>query len=1793
MHVEPADNFDALSSALGAYYKQQSHIQLPVFEIPQPIERSYVNLALVEAKGQHARESSATGGSGVSLGTGRMDVYEDFFDIKDAELIQPDGLFLEGDSKRLLIVGRAGIGKSTFCQYVSYCWGKNEASYPSLWPQFSRIFWLPLRYLNQWADFQKDNTDCPAYGTKSKKTILARFIYYVLDAEKKKDSVFSIKLTEIESALQHPETCLFILDGYDEVSVEKTSTPDRLLHECLFKEPNYILTSRPHAVIDDPIFDQHSCLRYELMGFRDREIPAYVRQVYQLNQWDEDDETATKSAASSPALATTPDELSEGRLPSDKLVSILMKNENLWTLSHIPVNLALICSLQREAPEVLQQDNLTFTDLYMSLIDRLGMRYLEKLRPDMREKRPDIFRRSDQMAQLTHPVKYFLGELAFHGLLSGALLVKNQTLERIARGHESRLEKYLTPRQRSAKKAQAAITTDEDHDFFDEFLSTTTSDALLSIEPIRAAGFLKQAGTNASYFLHLTIQEYLSAYYLYLALKANHEDNITFDISHSEKTYTDPIHFIADNIDDRRYEIVWWFLSGLLKSDAALLKRFYQDALFNYPPVEAHIKNAHLGGAAGAVIQGAASVHQSLKNYLENTPDRLMLAIRCAEESASKDQLSTELTPYRQDLFAALNIVGESLFLPEDITRNTLWQRFIRILRISPRVLEASGFKSLVLELSKSGIPSSGIMGYPFTTYQGQYAREELITFTQWTPSVNTAHQFAEMTKLQIVDLLLTQAKNIDVRKILAADIKTAFTMQKLPRSLECEAGGLISRYSYIQRYKRKLLPDNLIDVDVSDETIDLDLLYLHALQSHPELFPDNRDASKQLIRFQLERLKKHEDALFIDLNKWLESEETYSMYVRDYIGSYDLGTAAVLDTIAHIKKIQFTLWTIKDDGILEAMRSFSPDTSSDKSSMTHLLIDKKGDLIYLSEGNFKPKHGSLIYRTIEDVRSWSTVAGTQLNIYEDADFISLLKHKGLSQAVLLEQIKYLDTRVDSRQLLEAKPILIGFLKERDHSLKNTVLEQLLAQKVMIYDDQILQVLKELLEAQDATEEICYLLLQFKKQKIEPSFFSGKTQLWDLFLHALTHRNAEIRSVSYTILEYLYCVFLEKNVTLHSRFVELDGISNWYYERLTNGLGQEKVAQIKRLLSQRLGINNLTDAIYLRCALVLGSEENLVDIIECVKSLGNRSGFIRYNAVKKLKRLGIEKDQRVIDRWIALLGDAESEVRGSAAASLGQLGIRDDKRIVDGLLKLLRVENSDVRRTAAESLERLGLEKDSRVVDRWIALLRVENSDVRSTAAQALGQLGIRDDKRIVDGLLKLLGDEDSYVRRTAAQALGQLGIRDDKRIVDGLLKLLGDKDSYVRSTAAESLEQLGLEKDSRVVDRWIVLLGDEESNVRSTAAQALERLGLEKDSRVVDRWIALLRVENSDVRRTAAQALGQLGIRDDKRIVDGLLKLLGDEKSNVQSTAAQALGQLGIRDDKRIVDDLKKLLDDTDIDVQVSTVTALVQLGFGKDNDVIARCYSLLVSNLEKLEMGMGMIYFHAEKYLDRFFIASQTLEAAGCGSDKRVIDAWVKLLSIDNLMSREMKDSRLHIQSKLSTLKIASHPDIKAALARLSKTPDAAASAASSAQFITSAPMPSTVGLLSSQTNPVLKTMLETSVYKKQIPQPGQVQLIFKREAEAQNCQRQLHAEMQLPSSASARANLPTNYAIEEIRLIDENASPGGAAGAVAALQDSYAITISKETFNAILQDPNAYDDFEKLMADEDHGKKIAAQR
>lgn len=164
--------------------------------------------------------------------------------------------------RRILIRGRAGIGKTTLCKKMIHDFMRN-----GMWNSlFDRALWIPLRNLK------------PRQGAGYNLSMLFDHEFFRFSNEY---GTGGIKLfsQELHKALKHNRS-LFILDGWDEVVNLSGSDDMSVFLLDLLKQPNVIIMSRPSASLPHGVKVD---LELETIGFKPEQINDYIEKVHGKN----------------------------------------------------------------------------------------------------------------------------------------------------------------------------------------------------------------------------------------------------------------------------------------------------------------------------------------------------------------------------------------------------------------------------------------------------------------------------------------------------------------------------------------------------------------------------------------------------------------------------------------------------------------------------------------------------------------------------------------------------------------------------------------------------------------------------------------------------------------------------------------------------------------------------------------------------------------------------------------------------------------------------------------------------------------------------------------------------------------------------------------------------------------------------------------------------------------------------------------------------------------------------------------------------------------------------------------------------------------------------------------------------------------------------------------------------------------------------------------------------------------------------------------------------------------------
>ena len=255
--------------------------------------------------------------------TGRRDRLVDYSRVSGTQVKESQEIFFrtvndESNPKRILLTGKAGIGKSLFCQKLLRDWANDELFKPGPrnreFPDFVFAYLLTFRQLSLLGEQNVSLQDILNCCT-------------LLDDKCRIDDLL------LQYLVNHPEEVLIIMDGFDEYSLQDYivgNTHERYPNSCQEKMPvaalcaklingqilgrsTVLVTSRPDE--SDKLCEVRFHRNVEITGFSEQEVTEYIKSYFRENE-------SMKNI----------------------VLEHITENEDLLSFAHVPVLCALMCS---------------------------------------------------------------------------------------------------------------------------------------------------------------------------------------------------------------------------------------------------------------------------------------------------------------------------------------------------------------------------------------------------------------------------------------------------------------------------------------------------------------------------------------------------------------------------------------------------------------------------------------------------------------------------------------------------------------------------------------------------------------------------------------------------------------------------------------------------------------------------------------------------------------------------------------------------------------------------------------------------------------------------------------------------------------------------------------------------------------------------------------------------------------------------------------------------------------------------------------------------------------------------------------------------------------------------------------------------------------------------------------------------------------------------------------------------------------------------------------------------------
>lgn len=426
------------------------------------------------------------------------------------------------EAEKILVLGGAGIGKTTLLNNFAYRWGKE-----GLFSQFKYVFKLRLKLLL--TDWREEYSYA---GEDLINNPLKYFIHYSIMQDihlfsERED--LAITVSEVASVIQsHLGEALFLFTGYDEIAQLTTMAGIvKNIVASIFKLKYIILDSRKNALTShyEKRFDRY----IENEGFNHDGTREYVEKYFNKLKEELSDSIAKDKV----------------EIRKQRLLDLLEKNSNVRELAATPLNIALLCLISSDEHQAIDRftHNFNLGMLYKEVIIWLGKRYITKIDPT---KVIDV--NTDPQALLdsemfkSSEVFKALKTIAYDGFINNKLVLEGRFIA--SRATASRLN-----------------------------IVNVNKFGLLRVDNVGKAKDPNDLLNRNHAFIHLSFQEYLTAHYLV--------DQLLLPVD--DPRSRNAAEFIANHRNEPRYLNILKFAAGLIanQEDELAVRKFWEAILCN------------------------------------------------------------------------------------------------------------------------------------------------------------------------------------------------------------------------------------------------------------------------------------------------------------------------------------------------------------------------------------------------------------------------------------------------------------------------------------------------------------------------------------------------------------------------------------------------------------------------------------------------------------------------------------------------------------------------------------------------------------------------------------------------------------------------------------------------------------------------------------------------------------------------------------------------------------------------------------------------------------------------------------------------------------------------------------------------------------------------------------------------------------------------------------------------------------------------------------------------------------
>mmetsp|Transcript_33570 Transcript_33570/g.56918 ORF Transcript_33570/g.56918 Transcript_33570/m.56918 type:complete len:939 (-) Transcript_33570:232-3048(-) len=322
-------------------YGSDEYVEMKPFlhgDKPWSIATSFIQLAIIKKEVKRGGEQEANTANKNQTRDELLESYESIYAEKqNISFYDLPGIFQK--TRKVVLLGRAGIGKTTVCKKLAHLWAKGE------WGRhFEAVYVLSIRVLNTYI------------GEADLEHAIARFCFKdgkTLDEERvrKRDKLIEHQLKE------RGDKVLLILDGLDEANDSTKKLLNQASNEEKYGKSSQLWVSRPYGVEAN---HKKGATVIENVGFSSGQVERYVRTYFELEEGKEvsvrDDSKNASNAAHS-------------------LIAYLKDRPDVKGIAHVPINLQILCNLWKSGKDKVEAASGSMTILYDLMVKKVWERY--------------------------------------------------------------------------------------------------------------------------------------------------------------------------------------------------------------------------------------------------------------------------------------------------------------------------------------------------------------------------------------------------------------------------------------------------------------------------------------------------------------------------------------------------------------------------------------------------------------------------------------------------------------------------------------------------------------------------------------------------------------------------------------------------------------------------------------------------------------------------------------------------------------------------------------------------------------------------------------------------------------------------------------------------------------------------------------------------------------------------------------------------------------------------------------------------------------------------------------------------------------------------------------------------------------------------------------------------------------------------------------------------------------------------------------------------------------------------